>query len=132
MNVLIVDGDVLIMRELRVFKDRMYDGAEAVELIAGIECLNFLLEEVEKVEEISEDTKMFVEAALYEANMRAKLILTLEQEKNNEMHEKISRCVRILGRQLEEIQRKFSSPFLAEEVMEIVQKRIHARMDKNS
>lgn len=129
MTVLIVDGDAIIMQELRVFKDRMYDGAEVVELISGIECLNFLLEQVE---EISEDTVMFVEAAVFEAEMRIKLMVEKERTEQKEMHEKISRCVRIFGRQLEEIQRKFRSPLLAEEVMEIVQKRIHARMDKNS
>jgi hypothetical protein len=129
MTVLIVDGDAIIMQELRVFKDRMYDGAEVVELISGIECLNFLLEQVE---EISEDTVMFVEAAVFEADMRIKLMVEKEHTHQKEMHDKISRCVRVFGRQLEEIQRKFRSPLLAEEVMEIVQKRIQERMEQKS
>jgi hypothetical protein len=64
-----------VMAELRVFKDRMYDGAGPEELSAGLFAIDFLT----RASALSDTAEMLVGAAVDEARMRIDLMIAKEQ-----------------------------------------------------
>ena len=115
----------VIMAELRVFKDMMYDGAGIAELEAGLHGLDFLTLR----SPMSEDTQMFVEAAMFEARMRIDLMHQAEaaQLTKQENRKDTIKCLENLQMSIRNIQTMMRTRIDSDQLIDIVKKRVEER-----
>lgn len=90
-----------IVQQLNEFKNGengMYNGAGPEQLSAGLHCLDFLT----RASEMSDTTRMMIDAAVTEAETRIALMLQMEDRKlqDNELYDKIETVLKNIQAQL--------------------------------
>lgn len=120
--------DAYILDELRVFKDYMRDGAETHELLAGLECIKFL---TVASSDMDEDTLMFVDAAVEEANMRIDLMNIKDEfdKRRNEVYTDIMQTLDNFRNQIKSIDRMMRTRVDPVEFNRIINERVAKRLE---
>jgi hypothetical protein len=116
----------LIKKALWDFKhgpEGMYNGAGIEELLAGLHCLDFMT----RASDVSEDTAMFIDAAVSEAEMRIELMA--QQEQKSADPDALKKAIVIVTSLEQQVKRLLSGIMMfremdADELHEYVQKRI--------
>lgn len=83
----------LVEQALQEFKARMYGGAEPDELAAGLRCLDFITRRTD----LSDDFRVFLDAAIDEAEMRIALMRAQSEDEESQARRRRSLHVAMEG-----------------------------------